>query len=216
MNFSIKNNRLRLVLLLILAAGFSGISQNKLSASEEQEFKAKVRQTAENTETIVSDFTQTKQIFVLDNVITSEGKLIFKAPNLVRWEYVDPYQNVAIFKDNQLLVNNEGKRQNIDLGSNKMFKSLNSLIVNSIKGDMFDDTQFELDYSGYEDFYLITFVPRDKRLKKFIASFEMKFSKDTTEVDEVKLIEPNDDYTVITFHDRKVNVPVEDDAFQQQ
>lgn len=204
-----------LFILTFFLTGVKGISQNELSAAEEQEFKAKVRTTAKNTETIVSNFTQTKQLFILDNVITSEGKLVFKAPNLVRWEYVDPYQNVAIFKDNQLLVNNEGKRQNIDLGSNKMFKSLNSLIVHSIKGDMFDESEFELSYYGYDDFYLITFVPKDKRIKKFIAEFEMKFSKNTAEVDEVKLIEPNDDYTVITFHDRKVNVPVKDVAFQQ-
>lgn len=209
-----KNRHFILLFAFAFIFGFSGISQTKLSASEQKEFKAKVQKTAQNTRTIVSDFVQTKHLFVLDNVITSEGKLVFKAPDLVRWEYVKPYLNTAIFKNDQLLVNNEGKRQNIDLGSNKMFRSLNSLIVNSIKGDMFDESQFDLAYFKYDDAYLVKFVPKDKRIKKFIASFELKFSTETVEVDEVKLIEPNDDYTLITFHNRKVNAEVSDDDFK--
>lgn len=209
-----KNKHFILLFVFALSFGFSGISQSKLSPSEQEQFKAKVQKTAQNTNTIVSDFVQTKHIFVLDNVITSEGKLVFKAPNLVRWEYVKPYLNVAIFKDNQLLINNEGKRQNIDLGSNKMFRSLNSLIVNSIKGDMFDESQFDLDYFKYGDGHLVKFIPKDKRMKKFIASFELKFSNATAEVEEVKLIEPNDDYTVITFHNRKLNTEISDAEFK--
>ena len=215
MNFSTNNKFINLSLVFFLFVGLTGFSQNHLSEPELQEFKIKVKENAKRTETIVSDFTQSKHLFVLDHVITSKGKLIFKSPNRVRWEYVDPYLNVAIFKDNQLLVDSEGKRQNIDLGSNKMFRSLNSLIVNSIKGDMFDESQFDLTYFKFEDYYMVTFVPKDKRLQKFIASFEMKFSHDFAEVDEVKLIEPNEDHTVITFHDRKVNVPVDDVAFNR-
>ncbi|HUH28224.1 outer membrane lipoprotein carrier protein LolA [Gelidibacter sp.] len=206
-------NQILLLTFTILSV-FNGISQTKLSESEQTEFKTKVQRTAENTETIISDFVQTKHISVLDNAITSEGKLVFKAPDLVKWEYIKPYQNTAIFKDDQLLVNNEGKRQNIDLSSNKMFRSLNSLIVNSIKGDMFDETQFDLEYFKLDEIYLVKFVPKDKRLRKFIASFELKFSGITAEVDEVKLIEPNADYTVITFQNRKVNTTVSESNFK--
>ena len=209
-----KNKNFILLFVSALIFGFSGMSQTKLSTSEQKEFKAKVQKTAQDTKSIVSDFIQTKHIFVLDNVITSQGKLVFKSPNLVRWEYAKPYLNVAIFKDDQLLVNNEGKRQNIDLGSNKMFRSLNSLIVNSIKGDMFDESQFDLDYFKYDKGYLVKFVPKDKRMKKFIASFELKFSKSDAEVNEVKLIEPNDDYTLITFQNRKVNMEVSEADFK--
>lgn len=208
-----KNRNHILFLAFTFMFVFSGISQTKLSASEEKAFKAKVQKTAENTKTIVSNFTQSKHLSVLDNEISSEGKLVFKAPNLVKWEYVKPYQNIAVFKDDQLLVTNEGKKDKIDLSSNKLFRSLNSLIVNSIKGDMFDESQFDLAYFKYDDAYLVRFVPKDNRMRKFIASFELKFSNTTAEVDEVKLIEPNDDYTLITFQNRKVNTTVTESDF---
>ena len=209
-----KNKYFILLLVSALIFGFSGMSQTKLSATEQKEFKANVQKTAQNTKSIVSDFTQTKHLSVLENDIVSEGKLVFKAPNLVKWEYIMPYQNVAIFKDDQLFVINGGRKDKIDLSSNKMFRSLNTLIVNSIKGDMFDDSQFDLDYFKYDEEYLVKFVPKDKRMKKFIASFELKFSKSYAEVDEVKLIEPNDDYTLITFKNRKVNSKVSEADFK--
>lgn len=209
-----KNKNYIFLFVFTFLSVFTGISQTKLTVLEQSEFKANVEKTAQNTKTIVSDFIQTKHIFVLDNVITSEGKLVFKAPNLVKWEYLKPYHNSAIFKDDQLFVTNEGKKQQIDLGANKMFRSLNSLIVNSIKGDMFDESQFELTYYKYPNVYLVKFIPKDKRLKKFMASFELKFSNETAEVGEVKLIEPNDDFTIITFQNRKVNTTVSTSDFE--
>lgn len=197
----------------MLAFICSGISQTKLSASEEEDFKAKVQKTAQSTQTIVSDFTQTKHLSVLANDIYSTGKLVFKAPDLVKWEYLKPYQNSAIFKDDLLLVTNEGKKDKIDLSSNKMFRSLNSLIVNSIRGDMFDESQFDLAYFKSDAGYLVKFVPKDKRMKKFMASFELTFSQSHGEVNQVKLIEPNDDYTLIIFKNRKVNTMVPETVF---
>lgn len=209
-----KNKHFILLLVSAFIFGFSGISQTKLSASEQKEFKAKVQKTAQNTKSIVSDFTQTKHLSVLDNDIVSEGKLVFKAPNLVKWKYIKPYHNIAIFKEDQLFVINGGKKDKIDLSSNKMFRSLNTLIVNSIKGDMFDESQFDLEYFKFDEGYLVKFVPKDKRMKKFIASFELTFSNASAEVEEVKLIEPNDDYTLITFQNRKVNTKVSEADFK--
>lgn len=192
-----------------------GMAQEKLSTSEEKSFKTKVQETAKNTKTIVSDFTQLKHISMLDDDITSQGKLVFKAPNMVKWEYLTPFYNSAIFIENQLLVNNEGKKDQLDLSANKLFRSLNSLIVNSIKGDMFDESQFDISYFRSSGNYLVKFIPKDKRLRRFMSAFELRFSKDKAEVEEVKLIESNADYTVITFQNRTINGEVDEAVFNQ-
>jgi outer membrane lipoprotein carrier protein len=199
---------------MIFVSSLKLFSQEKLSESEQKTFKEKVQKTAQSTKSIQSDFTQTKQLSVLDNAIVSEGHLTFKAPNLVKWEYIKPYKNIAIFRDNKLLVNNEGKKDEMDLSSNRMFQSLNTLIVNSIKGDMFDDSQFSISYFKSGQGYLVKFIPKDKRMKKFIASFELSFDKDSTQVNEVKMLEPNDDYTLIVFKNKQLNGTISDSVFK--
>lgn len=203
-----------LTLLMIFVNGFKLFSQEKLSDSEQKTFKEKVQNTAQSTKSIQSDFSQTKHLSVLDNAIISEGHLTFKAPNLVKWEYIKPYKNIAIFKDDKLLVNNEGKKDEMDLSSNRMFRSLNTLIVNSIKGDMFDESQFSISYFKSGQDYLVKFIPKDKRMEKFISSFELKFDKESTQVNEVKMIEPNDDYTLILFKNKQLNESVSDSVFK--
>ena len=207
----------KLSLILLLIAGvyhYTVFSQEILSASEQAYFKEIVRKTAQSTKSIQSDFTQTKQLSVLDNAIVSEGHLTFKAPNLVKWEYTKPYQNTAIFKDDKLLVNNEGKKDEMDLNSNRLFRNLNTLIVNSIKGDMFDESQFQISYFKKEQDYLVKFIPKDKRLKKFIERFELFFDKDSGQVKKVKLIEPNEDYTLIVFKNKHLNGTLSDSVFK--
>ncbi len=203
-----------LSILMILLSIPNLVSQVKLSDSELKTFRDKVQKTAQSINSIQSDFIQTKQLSVLDNAIVSEGHLTFKAPNLVKWEYVKPYKNIAIFKDDKLLVNNEGKKDEMDLSSNRMFRSLNALIVNSIKGDMFDESQFGISYFKKGQDYLVKFIPKDKRLKKFISSFELFFDKDATQVNEVKMIEPNDDYILIIFKNKQLNGTVPDSVFK--
>lgn len=187
-------------------------AQDQLSATEALAFKNKVKLTAEKTTSIVSAFLQEKHLSILEKAIISEGVLKFKAPNNVRWEYTKPYENVAIFKGDKLFVSSEGKTNEINLNANKIFRSLNTLIVNSVKGDMFDDDEFTITYFKKSQGFMVMFQPKNKRLSKFINTFELQFSK-VGEVNSVKLIEPNNDYTIISFINKQLNVPVPNSAF---
>lgn len=187
-------------------------AQDQLSTTEALAFKKQVKLTAEKTTSIVSAFVQEKHLSILDKAIISEGLLKFKAPNNVRWEYTKPYENVAIFKGDKLFVSSEGKTNEINLNANKIFRSLNALIVNSVKGDMFDDDEFIITYFKKPQGFMVMFQPKNKRLSKFINTFELQFSK-VGEVNSVKLIEPNNDYTIISFINKQLNVPVPNSAF---
>ena len=96
---------------------------------------------------------------------------------------------------------------------NKVFKKINQLITRSVSGDMFDQKEFAVTFftSGKET--LTKLLPKDKTLLKYIKEIHLFFSPDAT-VGRVKLIEPTDDYTEITFTHQQFNTPIDEATFK--
>ncbi|MGB1268930.1 MAG: LolA family protein [Flavobacteriaceae bacterium] len=187
-------------------------AQTKMTHKETVALKSKVKSQSELTKTINSDFTQYKHLDFLSNDIVTSGKLKFKAPNLVKWEYVKPFKYAVIFKNENLHINDEGHKSDINLSASKLFKKLNHLIINSVKGDMFNENEFEIQYFKAENQYDVSFIPLNKKIAKYIKEFRILFNV-KGEVLQIKMIEPTDDYTRIVFYNRTLNKPIPDALF---
>ena len=213
-NIKLLQTKIYFGLLLALFANAILTAQTKMTSTEAKALKTLVKQQANATSTITSEFTQYKHLDFLSNDITSKGKLAFKAPDLIKWEYVDPFSYAIIFKNSTLYINDDGNKNNVDVGGNKIFTQLNQLITASIRGDLFDDEQFDILYFNQENNSLVHFMPKDVQLAEFIKAFHMTFNP-AGEVIEVKMIEPSEDYTNIIFSGRKNNQPLSDADFAQ-
>ncbi|MFD2822397.1 outer membrane lipoprotein carrier protein LolA [Lacinutrix iliipiscaria] len=200
------------ILYLFLFLVFTAQAQIQMSDSEASALKMKVKTLATSTQTISSDFVQFKHLDFLDNDIETSGKLAFKAPDLVKWEYVKPFKYSVLFKDEKLFINDEGHKSDIDIGSNKMFKQLNKLIISSVKGDMFDEDEFIIEYFKKENNSLVYFSPKDEKFSKYIKTFHITFNS-RGDVIEVKMIEPSADYTKIVFTNKVLNQPIDETVF---
>ncbi len=187
-------------------------AQTKLTSSEAEKLRAIVKEQAEKTRTITSDFTQYKHLDFLANDIESKGKMAFKAPDMVKWEYAEPFAYSIIFKDQALYINDDGNKSNMDVGGNKIFEQLNHLITASIQGDMFDDDQFDISYFAKDERSIVHFSPKNSQLRDFIKAFHLTFNK-SGEVESVKMIEPSGDYTRIVLGNRQTNQPLSDADF---
>ena len=185
-----------------------------MTPTEAVALKTKVKTRAEAISTVMSEFTQYKHLDFLSDDIVSQGKLAFKVPNLVKWEYTEPFAYSVLFKNETLFINDDGNKSNMDVGSNKIFKQLNQLITASIRGDMFDDNEFNIKYFKINDSSLVYFLPKDEQFSKFIKAFHLTFNANG-DVIEVKMIEPSDDYTHIKFTDRVVNKTLSDAVFTE-
>lgn len=203
---------MRNVIFLLFFISVAIQAQTKMSAPEAEALKTLVKNQALTTKTISSDFTQYKHLDFLSNDIVTKGTLAFKTPNLVKWEYVDPYKYTVLFKNETLYINDDGKKNQVDMGSNKLFKQLNSLIINSIKGDMFDDDSFIIEYFKTDKNSLVYFTPKDKKSSKYIDAFHITFNT-KGDVTEVKMIEPSGDFTKIVFTNKELNKPLADAIF---
>lgn len=198
--------------MLFLSFGVFSQEQ-KMSESEITAFKNSVNATAKNTKTLSTDFTQLKHMDFLSKDIETSGKMNFKSPNMLQWQYVKPYQYSIVFKNNKIFINDAGKKNNIDKGNSKMFDKLNKLIVGSVNGNMFDENEFTISYFKTKDFNVTKLLPKDASLKKYIKQMELYFDKTGNTVSQVKMIEPSNDYTKIIFKNKVINAKIEDSVF---
>ena len=203
-----RNHSLCLLFFMFLATQ----AQTKMTDLEASNLKKQVKNLAATTTTIASDFTQYKHLDFLDNDIETSGKLAYKAPNLVKWEYTKPFKYAVFFKNNILYINDEGKKSNIDIGSNKMFNQLNNLIVSSINGNIFDENKFLIHYFKTSKDRLVHFISKEEGFAKYIKAFHITFNE-TGDVVEVRMIEPSDDYTRIVFTNKILNQPIDEAVF---
>ena len=198
--------------MLFLSFGVFSQEQ-KMSESEITTFKNSVNETAKNTKTLSTDFTQLKHMDFLSKDIETSGKMNFKSPNMLQWQYVKPYQYSIVFKNNKIFINDAGKKNNIDKGNSKMFDKLNKLIVGSVNGNMFDENEFTISYFKTKDFNITKLLPKDAALKKYVKQMELYFDKTGNTVSQVKMIEPSNDYTKIIFKNKVINAKIDDAVF---
>lgn len=197
-----------LVFLLFTTLFFA--QESKMTAAEITKFKSKIEKETKTIKTIKTDFIQYKHLDFLSKDIETSGKMTFKAPNLLNWQYTKPYEYSIVFKNNKVYINDQGKKSTVD---GKMFEKINSLIVGSVSGNMFDDKEFTITYFKSKEFNITKLVPKTATIKKYIKEVELYFPKNESTVAQVKLIEPSNDYTKIVFKNKVINAKVDDSAF---
>nr|WP_317630675.1 outer membrane lipoprotein carrier protein LolA [uncultured Flavobacterium sp.] len=188
-------------------------AQTKLSATEISSFQKKVTSESKALQSLTADFTQTKHISFLSKPITSTGKLYLKSDEKLKWEYLSPTKYAVVFKDKKLFVNNQGKKSTVDLATNKQFEKLSKLISGTISGSMFDDQEFTISYFKNNNEIIVNLKPKAKDLAKYVKEIELYFDKNGQLVEQTKMIEPNNDYTLIKFTNKKINASVNDSVF---
>ena len=201
------------LILLSLCLQTIVFAQTKLSPNEITSFQNKVKTDAKALQSLTADFIQTKHISFLSKPITSTGKLYLKSNENLKWEYVSPTKYSVVFKDKKLLVNNQGKKSTVDLATNKQFEKLSKLISGTINGDVFNDKEFTISYFKYNNDFIVKLQPKAKDLAKYVKEIELYFDKTGQLVEQSKMIEPNNDYTVIKFTNKKINQTINDSVF---
>ncbi|MCO6147280.1 outer membrane lipoprotein carrier protein LolA [Flavobacterium sp. NRK1] len=201
------------VFLLIAGMLRLNAQEQKMSTAEITSFKNAVNATAKNTKTLTTDFVQYKHMDFLSKDIETSGKMSFKSPGKLLWQYTKPYQYSVVFKNNTIAINDAGKKSEMNVGNSKMFGKLNKLIVGSVSGDMFDENEFIINYYKSGEHNITKLIPKDAALKKYIKQMELYFDKKANMVSQVKMIEPSNDYTTIVFKNKVTNAQLADSVF---
>ena len=163
--------------------------------------------------TLSANFTQEKTSTLFTEKVVQKGKLSYKAPNQLRWEYTSPKAMTVIFSNGKVLLKTEkGTTSN----PNKMLGEMGNMIINTINGSFLKEnsdfnTRYYKNKSGQ---YVVMLIPVNKRIKAYYKSISITLNNSTYLADKVILTEVNGDATTIIFSDKKANATLSDSLFK--
>ena len=202
------------VFTISLLPGFGSVEQEEFTPVENMDTILElINANALKTESIQSKFIQTKQLEFLDETIVSRGKFWFRKENSLRWVYETPFEYAIIIHNGKFYIRDGEQVTSYDIESNAVFREINDLIVGMVQGDVANQDKFNLAAFENGKQYLIRLVPRDLDMRKVISEMEVYFDKDDLMVSEIVMNEGENDRTVITFVDRRINETIPDAVF---
>lgn len=190
-------------------AQHAGYTTVKDTAAFKQQFTAASKQ----INTIKSDFEQEKNLSMLSEKIISKGKFWFKKDNMVRMEYTEPFQYLMILNNNNIYIKDGQKENKISANSNKVFKQVNKIVVDCVKGTAFSNTDFAVSVYESKQNYLIGLSPVAKTLKDIFKNINVIVDKKDYSVHTIEMDELSGDNTTINFINKEINTNLPDALF---
>ncbi len=176
-------------------------------------FQQQFATASQKVNSIKSDFTQVKNLSMLSEKITSKGKFWFKKENMVRMEYVQPFQYLMILNKNDIYIKDGQKENKISTKSNKLFQQINQIMVDCVKGTAFSNKDFTVKAFQNSTGYLIEMSPINKTLKDMFKNINVVVDKKQYSVTSIEMLETSGDNTLITFANKELNTDVPDALF---
>ncbi|MFT3946243.1 MAG: outer membrane lipoprotein carrier protein LolA [Agriterribacter sp.] len=198
-----------LIFALTVQAQYSGYKP----VTDAVAFKTQFAEASKKTNSIKSDFVQEKNLGLLAEKITSKGKFWFKKDNLVRMEYTQPFQYLMILNGTNIYVKDSQKENKVSVKSNKLFQQINKIMVDCVKGEALESSDFTVKVFENNTAYLAELTPVDKNMKKLFKNINMIIEKKSFGVAKIEMHEPSGDNTIINFVNRELNTNLPDALF---
>lgn len=161
-----------------------------------------------------AQFTQRKSSALFTEDAVQKGKLNYKSPKMLRWEYTSPKAMTVIFANGKVLLKTDkGTVQN----PNKMLNEMGTMIIGTINGSFLNDaSNFSAKYYKNSKTGAVTVVltPVNKRIKAYYTKMTITLDAKTLLADKVVMQEVSGDTTTITFYDKKTNLNLPDSLFK--
>ncbi len=209
----------RIILVIALALMASGVAPAQTAAGTEITGEQKnalvtaIDKAHRQLGTLSANFTQEKTSALFTDKVVQKGKLMYKSPKQLRWEYTSPKAMTVIFSNGKVtLVTDKGAAAN----PNKMLSEMGNLIINTINGTFLKDNpdfsaKYYKDKSGNVTAVL---TPLSKRIKTYYQNISITLNGSSHLADRVTLNEASGDVTTIIFSDKRTNPPLSDTLFK--
>jgi outer membrane lipoprotein-sorting protein len=207
---------LSLIALLLIVAIAPAIAQPAgfTTAKNVAALKDALARSNSEIQTVSSDFTQVKNMALLKEKIKSKGKFYFKKEDKVRIEYIQPYTYLMVMNGSQMLIKDEQKTSKINTGNSKMMQSVNRIMIDCMRGTMFQNSDFKTSAFESTSEYLLQLMPVNAAMKKMFSGIEVYLDKKTLDVTQLVMTEQGGDHTNMAFINTRRNLPLNETLFK--
>jgi outer membrane lipoprotein-sorting protein len=208
------NKTIKLLCLILLSLPATG-QMKPMDVASVARLRSELKEAAARMHSITANFLQEKEMSMMNEKITSEGKFYFRKEKQLRWEYIHPYKYVVIFNGDEVTVSDESHTSTFSTQNGREFREINRLIINSISGTILDDDQqFTTTFSETPGAAVVTLKPLTEGMASVLSRITLWIDKTSLTVNQLELTEANGDKTRITFSDKHLNVTIPDDTFR--
>lgn len=201
--------------LLFFCLPFIALAQIKgyTAVKDVPAFKKLFAEQSKKVNSIKCDFVQEKNLSVLSEKITSKGTFMFKKQSMARMEYTTPFKYLLIINGDKVFIKDEQKSNSFSSKNNKLFESINKIMIDIVQGTALDNKNFTSVVSENEKQYLLELTPTVKKMKDYIKKINIFIDKKDFSVNKFDMIDASGDNTTLTFLNKQFNTGVTDANF---
>ena len=191
--------------VLLIVAGCLFIA-GPVQAQDTKAARQHIVDAAKGMKTMQCDFVQTKQTKLLSAASVSTGRLYYRQPDRLRWEYLTPTAHTFEIDGQKVVMSDNRGSREVDIRRNRKYREIARLMTNIMSAQSFVDEQdFQVSLAQAGKEWIATLIPRRKEVRHIFSSIILRVTPDQWLVHQVELVEPKGDRTVILLKNVKIN-----------
>ena len=187
-------------ILLFLAPSFAQTAQEKAAFD-------KIVAATRSIKSMTSDFTETKHLKMLSEDVVTTGKLWYKSPSWMRWEYDS--RNYGVLNPKGAYMVKDGQRNG---ALSRGFGQTGKMVTSLMSGLSQDLKDYSVSYSKSGNSLTVTAVPVSPRMKGVVDSVVMIFDISSSTIKSFE-IRSSSGFTHIDFNNLKKDAEVDMQLF---
>lgn len=185
-----------------------------LTALAQREAIDEICQASVRISTVQADFTQTKKMKMLSDVMVSRGKMWCTQPNLLRWEYQSPQPSSFILNNGKVLLSKGQHDRIVNVNRNKMLRQITRLMMPDGLGKcLTEEKDFQVSVQSENAQHILTLLPQSKELKQMFTRLVLNYDRKQSVVTKIKMYEKGGDSSVIELTNIKTNQTIDESTY---
>ena len=199
------------IITILIAVFWASVSLFPQSVNQ---IKNEINQAASEMKSLQCDFAQVKHVKMLNHEMKSTGKMFYQQTNMLRWEYTSPYKYTFILNGSKVSLKKDDRSDVIDVNQNKFFREIARIMMNSVVGkSLSDEKDFKTEITIEKDEFVAILLPQRKDIKSMFERIILHFDQKNKFISSVELLEKNEDRTIITMTNIRINEQINQNIF---